>query len=83
MAASRTEKGLSSGKVEGKRPSNQDDLLCKIKSYLIACKTPADDWQSIKETVEQGVGFPDVQDGRPNRRKMVAPKASRTNRCLN
>jgi hypothetical protein len=67
MAASRTEKGSSSRKVkgEGETALSQDALLCEIKSYLIACKTPADDWQLIKDCVEQGVGFPDVRRRTP------------------
>src|SRR5262245_8193859 len=59
MPVSRTEKGSSSRKVEGKKPPDQDDLLCKIKDYLWASKTPAADWQTIKDCVEQGLGFPD------------------------
>jgi hypothetical protein len=61
MATSRTEKAPSVRKVESERPSKQEDLLRKIKSYLIQSKTPADDWQSIKDCVEQAVGFPDVR----------------------
>ena len=61
MAASRVEQDPSAQKTEGESPSSQEDLLCRIKSYLIASKTPADDWKSIKDCVEEGVGFPDVR----------------------
>ncbi len=74
MAAPRTEKGPFSRKVEDERPSNQDDLLREIKSYLIACETPADDWQSIKDYVEQGVGFPDVRRRPPGSAKDGGPQ---------
>ena len=75
MTTSGIEKGPSARKVEGERPVTQEDLLCKIKTYLIACKTPADDWQSIKDCVEEGVGFPEVRRRPPESANDDGPQA--------
>ena len=65
MATLRTQKGSSSRKVKGERESRQEALLLQIKSYLIASKTPAEDWRLIKEFVEDVAGFPDVKEPTP------------------